>query len=413
MVRDTSNQYVPRPEVESTLPKSGAGSEYGKEARELARRRKFGYMPKKVSPDDLPWILKSKGNEKEKTKDRQYITYIHLTPTLLLRFFLPIFTPNILISRFIGKKNTIENSCYFVFIKCADGGFEAHPIEDWYSFAPFNTYKTLNEEEAEEEFKRRHKTINKYMIMVNKRKTDGADDDDDEDGPATGAGKKGAAGGKAGAGGGSTAGTSSMRTVDSDDDARGRKTAGNKAKSSYNLSDEEDDDDDTDRAGQKGAKSSGKAGPGGRGGRAGKKPVPKPKKSRKTKNPDDDDDDEIKGREDSDDGDGDGVEIDYSSTDSDMSEEEEEKNEEKYEVKGVDEEEAIKALDKSTDEETDDDEGLTEQGKEYRKLMSKTNEDTEDNEEFDDFFKTGKIGKDEGLKFEIYEEWLLDWLFLF
>lgn len=69
-----------------------------------------------------------------------------------------------------------------MFIKCADGGFEAHPIEDWYSFAPINTYKTLNVEEAEEEFKRRHKVLNKYMIMANRRKADGAEEDDlDED----------------------------------------------------------------------------------------------------------------------------------------------------------------------------------------------------------------------------------------
>ena len=75
-----------------------------------------------------------------------------------------------------------ENSSYFVFIKCADGGFEAHPLEDWYSFAPHKTYKTLNFEEAEEEYKRRHKILNKYVIMANKRKTqDGGHDDDDDD----------------------------------------------------------------------------------------------------------------------------------------------------------------------------------------------------------------------------------------
>src|SRR5579883_3079565 len=84
--------------------------------------------------------------------------------------------------RYIGKKNIVENSCYFVFIKCADGGFEAHPVEDWYSFAPINTYKTLNFEEAEEEFKRRHKVLNKYLIMANKRKLEADDEDLDGDG---------------------------------------------------------------------------------------------------------------------------------------------------------------------------------------------------------------------------------------
>ena len=107
MTRDTTN--VPqhqRPEWE-TMPKTGAGSEYNRDNKELARRRKFGFMPKKVCIEDLPWILTNKnGNEKEKekgserdkdrvdrekgaTKDKQYI----------------------------GKKSVSENSSYFVFIK--------------------------------------------------------------------------------------------------------------------------------------------------------------------------------------------------------------------------------------------------------------------------------------------------------
>lgn len=91
--------------------------------------------------------------------------------------------------RYIGKKTPVENSSYFVFIKCADGGFEGHPIEDWYNLAPINTYKTLNVEEAEEEYKRRHKVLNKYMIMANRRKQEGGDDDDldgDEEKPKAG-----------------------------------------------------------------------------------------------------------------------------------------------------------------------------------------------------------------------------------
>lgn len=74
MIRDTSNtpsaSTFQRPEWD-TGPKSGQGSEYGKEARELARRRKYGYLPKLKKPDDLPWILTNKGNEKEKIKDKQ------------------------------------------------------------------------------------------------------------------------------------------------------------------------------------------------------------------------------------------------------------------------------------------------------------------------------------------------------
>ena len=71
MARDTTNlPHYQKPEWE-TMPKAGAGSEYNRDNKELARRRKFGYMPKKVSPEDLPWVLTQKGNEKDKSKDRQ------------------------------------------------------------------------------------------------------------------------------------------------------------------------------------------------------------------------------------------------------------------------------------------------------------------------------------------------------
>ena len=69
MARDATNQYVPRQDWEAQ-PKSGQGSEFNKEAKELARRRKFGYMPKKISPDDMPWILSLKRNENENNKEK-------------------------------------------------------------------------------------------------------------------------------------------------------------------------------------------------------------------------------------------------------------------------------------------------------------------------------------------------------
>ena len=85
-----------------------------------------------------------------------------------------------LISSYMGKKMITENSCFYVFSKCPDGGFEAHPLEDWYTFTAHKAYKTLNIEEAEEEYKRRHKTLNKYLIMVNKRKNEGEEDEEGE-----------------------------------------------------------------------------------------------------------------------------------------------------------------------------------------------------------------------------------------
>ena len=93
-----------------------------------------------------------------------------------------------------------------------------------------------------------------------------------------------------------------------------------------------------------------------------------------------------------------GIEKDYSSSDSSFdSEPDTSKFEEKYEQKGIDQEEAIKALDKSDDDESEeeDEEGLTEEGKAMKKLMNKGNkatseDDDDDEDEFDDFFKNGK-----------------------
>jgi len=39
------------------MPKFGAGSEYGREQREEARKKKFGMRIKKYNSDDQPWLL--------------------------------------------------------------------------------------------------------------------------------------------------------------------------------------------------------------------------------------------------------------------------------------------------------------------------------------------------------------------
>lgn len=41
-----------------TMPKFGAGSEYGREQKEEARRKKFGINIKKYNPNDQPWLMK-------------------------------------------------------------------------------------------------------------------------------------------------------------------------------------------------------------------------------------------------------------------------------------------------------------------------------------------------------------------
>lgn len=46
---------------EDEIPKFGAGSEYGRDQRIEARRKKRGYLKKQIKNDDLPWLLKTGG----------------------------------------------------------------------------------------------------------------------------------------------------------------------------------------------------------------------------------------------------------------------------------------------------------------------------------------------------------------
>lgn len=43
----------------------GAGSEFGREQREEARRKKYGINVKKYRPEDQPWILTAGKNGKK------------------------------------------------------------------------------------------------------------------------------------------------------------------------------------------------------------------------------------------------------------------------------------------------------------------------------------------------------------
>lgn len=45
----------------------GAGSEFGRDAREEARKKKFGIVARKYRPEDQPWILKVGGKNGKKS----------------------------------------------------------------------------------------------------------------------------------------------------------------------------------------------------------------------------------------------------------------------------------------------------------------------------------------------------------
>lgn len=79
----------------------GAGSEFGKEAREEARRKKLGIISRKYKPDDQPWILKAGGSLGKKFKG-------------------------------IREGGVSENAAYYVFTHAPDGAIEAFPLNEWY-----------------------------------------------------------------------------------------------------------------------------------------------------------------------------------------------------------------------------------------------------------------------------------------
>lgn len=277
------------------MPKFGAGSEFGREQREEARRRRFGAGPKKYDPDMQPWLMRV-GNKKE---GKHY--------------------------KGAREGGVSENTTYYVFTHAQDGAFEAHPIKEWYNFTPRVMYKTLNSEEAEERFAERAKILNHWAVMVNKRlKTDNDGDLDDDDGGGDGEGSSGRKKGGAGKGGsGGSAGKSLKISdmdewVDSDeeDDDDGDSDGENKSGKKRGKKDDEEDDDAGSKAKSRDAKKKGAAG--------GKK------SNKKNKNLDEE------AFEDSDDGDDEGREMDYTTDES--SEDEDEINEQ-ISQKGVDQDE--------------------------------------------------------------------------
>ncbi|KAL3867816.1 hypothetical protein ACJMK2_040663 [Sinanodonta woodiana] len=143
-------EYKTANDLESA-PKFGAGSEFGREQKEEARRKKYGIIRKKYNPEDQPWIMKiGSGKQARRYKGT--------------------------------REGTItDNTSYYIFTKSADGAFEAFPVEEWYNFTPMIRYKYLNSEEAEEEFKRRDHTLNLFSVMVRKRiKNDNSNEDGEE-----------------------------------------------------------------------------------------------------------------------------------------------------------------------------------------------------------------------------------------
>lgn len=144
--------------IEEEMPKFGAGSEYNRDLREEAKRKRAGIIAKKYQPEAQPWILKSGGKSGKKFRGQR-------------------------------EGGVSQNASFYVFTHATDGAIEAYPLNEWYNFRPINRYKALSAEEAEAEFSHRKKVLNYFSLMLKKRlKGDEEDPEDKEEAKA----KKGA-----------------------------------------------------------------------------------------------------------------------------------------------------------------------------------------------------------------------------
>jgi hypothetical protein len=133
----------------TVIPKTGAGSEYGREQKEALKRKR--YATKGTNIEDLPWLLTDRSSTEKKLKHY----------------------------RGLKKGGVTTNSSYYVFIQGKDG-FEAYPVEDWYGFTPTNVYKTLDFDEAEKQYQERYKHLSKWFLKHQVTKEKSNDDDEIE-----------------------------------------------------------------------------------------------------------------------------------------------------------------------------------------------------------------------------------------
>uniref|UniRef100_UPI00358F964E general transcription factor IIF subunit 1 isoform X2 n=1 Tax=Myxine glutinosa TaxID=7769 RepID=UPI00358F964E len=157
MEHDLSNKKIYQDEEK---PEFGAGSEFRKKQREEARRKKFGFASKEFRVEDQPWSLRINGKAGRRFKGTK-------------------------------KGGVTENAAYYIFTKCADGAFEAFPLNSWYNFTRQMKHRTLSAEEAEVEWGRRNTVLNRFTIMLQKRlKDQDGDLDETDDGEVGKKGKK-------------------------------------------------------------------------------------------------------------------------------------------------------------------------------------------------------------------------------
>lgn len=72
-----------------------------------------------------------------------------------------------------------DNASYFVFYKPNEKSntYEVCPVEEWYNVSATQRYKTLTAEEAEQKFEQRHKMLNLFSVMHLKKTGEAGEDD--------------------------------------------------------------------------------------------------------------------------------------------------------------------------------------------------------------------------------------------
>lgn len=265
-------------------PKFGLGSKFGEEAREEARRRKYGSARSKKDVEDVPWLLKvaTKGGK----------------------------------NRYRGTREggVTENTSYYVFFQAHDGAFEAFPVSEWYNFMSIPKYKALTAEEAEEQFVKRDKILNHFAVMASKKRQDGID--------------------------GETSALGDNKLLKNI-----------KREKEFKVTELDEWGLDSDQSGDNDSDEDSKPKPKGKGKVKNKGPTKKKKKNKGS-----DDDEESEPGEESDEGDFDTREVDYMSDSSSSSEEGEVDEKVNKEMKGVEDEDALRKLVISDDEDDEEQE---------------------------------------------------------
>ena len=190
-----------------------------------------------------------------------------------------------------------------MFFQASDGAFDAFPVNEWYNFTAIKRYKALTAEEAEEQFEKRDKILNYFSVMVSKKKKDSevADGSFVEDKQSK---KKGRGG---------------FKVTDLDE---------------WGFDSEDGRGSDDEESGDEGYKK-------------GKNKKGAKKKNNKKKKKDSDDDEES-ALEESDEGDFDQREVDYMTSSSDEEGSDDDRN--NREMKGVEDEDGLKQLQVTDDE---------------------------------------------------------------